>query len=751
MNQPKFRRDLKVVPRRTKGEPDRYLLVRPEDGGTFELGAEEYFLCRQLDGYRSFADIKARFDTEFHADLEAKRFDAFLATLRQGGLLSADPSSVDAPLPGPLRASMDWLARCFVPSRQFSFGSPQRFLEHVLRFVGWCCFTRPGALLPLGLLAAVVPILFYRHAILSLQLHLLTDFTNIWIDLLFISVSVFVVGIPHVLAHGLALVRYGGRVNDWGIRIFLNILPAAYCDLSDISWVRSKSYRTHIALAGLYWQLLITELGLIGWWLTLGWPPMVSFFCLTVAMVGCFSFLVNLTPLTSTDGYLLLAQWLETANLRDRILASLESWLPGQPPTIPLTFKERVGFVSCLCMAVLYMFPVMVALEIVLQFTGRFDGVGALFIAVGAAFLLQRPVESMVEHTAPVRWYRRLMFVKWRRRLIRIGLWLGFALLMLVPYPYDTGGPILLLSDVKLEIRPLVFGEVEKVLVKENDLVQQGQTVALLLTRIHQVQLDAEEANLEAARAKLQMLHAGATQESLQQAKQTVQTYQVQYDYYRKEADRYLPLFKQGVVSEEKYQEVRHQRDMNKERLDEAKADLKKVQVGFRPEEIDAAAAEVRRLETLVKRYQEDVQLTALTSPISGRITTPYLHNRVGYYLKEGDVFAQVEDGQTLQAEVETPEGNIDDVKIGSKVRVKVWAYPYTTFVGKVESIAPIAIEKNGEKVVRVMVRIPNQDGLLKSGMTGFAKIEAAWRPIGVVLSRIVARFFMVEVWYWIP
>ena len=746
MNQPVFRRDLKVVSRRTKGEPDRYLLVRPEDGETFELGTEDYFLSRQLNGQRSFEEIKARFESEFHTDLARQRFEAFIETLRQGRLLVGD----SVPEEKPVFNSLDPWA----PSKQFSFGSPQRFLVTVLHLFGWCFFTRLGALIPIGLLIPVASILYYGRPVLTPQVRLLNNFTNIWIDLLFVSVSMLFLGIPHVLAHALALVHYGGRVRDWGIRFYLNILPVTYSDISDVKWVRSKTRQTRIIMAGLYWQLLATEIGFIGWWWTLSWPPFFHLFFLTLAVVGLFSFLVNLTPLTYGDGYLLLAHWLETPDLRDRILASVRSWVSfsDQRPTVPLTSKERAGFVICLGMAVLaYMLPVYLIVEIATQFADRLQGVGGLLIVIGAVFLFQRPVESMVEHTAPVRWYRRLLFGKWRRRLIRIGLWLAFAILMLVPYPYDTGGPILLLSDLKLDIRPQVFGEIEKVMVKENDLVREGQTVALLSTRVHQKQLDVEQANLEAARAKLQLLLAGATPETLQKAEQDVQTYQVQYDFYRRETDRLQPLYQQGVISEEKFEDTKHQRDVNKERLQESKATLKRVQAGFRQEDVDAAKADVRRLETLVKHYQEDVQLTALTSPINGRITTPYLENRVGYYLKEGDVFAQIEDSQTLQAEVETPEGNIGDVRIGSPVRVKVWAYPYTIFSGKVESIAPIAIEKNGEKVVRVLVKIPNQAGTLKSGMTGYAKINAGRKPVGVVLTRIVARFFMVEVWYWIP
>ncbi|HUK55190.1 MAG TPA: efflux RND transporter periplasmic adaptor subunit [Nitrospiria bacterium] len=721
----------------------RYLLIRPEDKETIELGAEEYFLCRQLNGKLSFEEIKKRFDEEFHLTLDRDLFEAMIDKLSQEKLFIGNSILVQEAFPN----SIDPWA----PTKQISFGSPQAILQRLLPLFGWC-FSLPFALVSLVLLIPVTYIVYYYGSpFLSIQMRILADFTNFWDILLFAGVSFFLISIPHQFVHGLALVRYGGRVKDCGIRIYLNICPAAYIDFSDFVWVRSKSQRMQIIFAGLFFQLLATEIGFIGWWLTMGWPPFFPLFFLTVGEVGLFAFLVNLTPLTYGDGYLLLAQWLEIPDLRNRVLAAVQSWFPGQSPVIPMTFKERIGFIFCIFLLVPYLLPIYVVMVIAAQYANRFQGIGGVIVVTGAALLLQRPVGAMIEHTAPVRWYKRLLFGKGRGRLIKVWLWSSLLLLMLVPYPYDTGGPIVFFPEQKLEIRPQVVGEIVKVLVKENDFVHQGQTVALLSTRVHQEQLDVQVANLESARSHLQLLQTGATPEAIDKAKQQVETSQVQYDYFRKETDRLRPLFKEGVISEEKFQQVQQERDLNHERLEEAKANLRHVLAGFRPEEIDAAKADVRRLETLVESSRQNMQLTALTSPMDGRITTPYLEDRVGYYLKEGDLFAQVENNNTLQTEVDTPEGNISDVHIGEDVRIKIWTYPYAIFRGKVTSIAPIAIDKGGEKVIRVMVQVPNRDGLLKSNMTGYAKIDAGWKPFGVVLTRVLVRFIMVEVWYWIP
>ena len=67
------------------------------------------------------------------------------------------------------------------------------------------------------------------------------------------------------------------------------------------------------------------------------------------------------------------------------------------------------------------------------------------------------------------------------------------------------------------------------------------------------------------------------------------------------------------------------------------------------------------------------------------------------------------------------------------------------------ERLAPLAEEREFGRVVRVSVRVPNPDGRLASNMTGHAKIEVGERPVWEVFSRIVVRFFEVELWSWLP
>jgi len=97
------------------------------------------------------------------------------------------------------------------------------------------------------------------------------------------------------------------------------------------------------------------------------------------------------------------------------------------------------------------------------------------------------------------------------------------------------------------------------------------------------------------------------------------------------------------------------------------------------------------------------------------------------------------------------PLMRIGEIEIDGHAWAKAWAYPGTTFHGSVQSIAPVAEDGRYGKVVRVNMLVEDADGLLKSGMTGNAKVQGDWHLLIVVFTRALARFVLVEVWSWLP
>ena len=114
-------------------------------------------------------------------------------------------------------------------------------------------------------------------------------------------------------------------------------------------------------------------------------------------------------------------------------------------------------------------------------------------------------------------------------------------------------------------------------------------------------------------------------------------------------------------------------------------------------------------------------------------------------------MLAQIEQTGNRLAEVKVPESAIGEVREGAAARARAWAYPGTSFDGEVIAIAPAADTATYGQVVRVQLTISDPEGRLKSGMTGSAKIEGGRYPAVYVFTRALWRFFMVEVWSWLP
>jgi putative peptide zinc metalloprotease protein len=142
---------------------------------------------------------------------------------------------------------------------------------------------------------------------------------------------------------------------------------------------------------------------------------------------------------------------------------------------------------------------------------------------------------------------------------------------------------------------------------------------------------------------------------------------------------------------------------------------------GFRAREAEANALEERR-----SFLEAELERTVLRAPTRGVVLTEQVERRAGQRLERGDTFLDLADLSTVEVEARVPEEDVDAVKLGARTRVKVYAYPERTFRGEVSRIAPRADDRHA---FRVLVRVANPDGALRSGMTGSARIGASWRP----------------------
>jgi putative peptide zinc metalloprotease protein len=155
--------------------------------------------------------------------------------------------------------------------------------------------------------------------------------------------------------------------------------------------------------------------------------------------------------------------------------------------------------------------------------------------------------------------------------------------------------------------------------------------------------------------------------------------------------------------------------------------------------------------------YQKLAKLD-VRSPIAGTVLSARLKDKIGSYLREGDLVAEVGDTSQMRARVYIPEYELRYLHPGAEVHLRTGS-EFLGLKGKVISISPAAeeavagVQLVGEyKGLRpppyyvVDTLVPNPTGTLSAGMTGDAKIFStrksllyfAWREIGEFVDRKV-------------
>lgn len=268
-----------------------------------------------------------------------------------------------------------------------------------------------------------------------------------------------------------------------------------------------------------------------------------------------------------------------------------------------------------------------------------------------------------------------------KRKVVRLAIILVVAAAALVGtliYLRHERQPRQLVLSGTLEARTvnvgsLVGGRIARVLVDEGSHVAAGQVIATIETETVDRQIAEQQAVIDAAKANLQKALAGPRPEEIAKA----QAVAANDERDRRRMDA---LHRYGIVSREQYDDAATKAKGSAE-------DLRVLQKGTRPEDIEAARAEVqqqqRRLDTLLKQRAE----TVVQSSVTGVVQSFGL--RPGDLVAPSQSVAEILEADQLWVRVFVPETLLGLVHVGQPVRVKVDTFPNESFPGRVSTINP--------------------------------------------------------------
>lgn len=473
-----LRGDLAFTPQ-NKGDETYYTVEDPVNSRFFRLGHGEYTLLTLLDGKTTLRSALAQLaallpDTHLtensavalcHWLVENEL--AYTAESAQAGRLTSKKTRA---------VQQETWARFNPLVFRLPLFHPDDVFTRLAKTCGWF-FSGPAFAVWLIIIAVGAYQLLSGWDRFAASAQTILVPTNwLWLAVCWITLKVL-----HETSHGIVAKRYGGTVRETGL-MFVALMPLAYVDVTSIWRFRSRRQRIHVAVAGIYSELLIGAIAAIAWQATSeGW--WINALCHNLVVTAAGATLVfNANPLMKFDGYYVLSDLLQIPNLYTNGQRCLQyffrRYLLGVPATSPVPAGREAAITWCYGVASL-MWRIALCATIMIGTVTMFHGAGIVLTAAAAALWIGAPAVRFAKylvHGKPGEQPRRMRFAA----IVVAGVSGGIALFGFVPWPGASVAPAVVEFAPPIVVRSASAGFVREIHAADGRKVMGGDLLMVL-------------------------------------------------------------------------------------------------------------------------------------------------------------------------------------------------------------------------------------------------------------------------------
>ena len=293
----------------------------------------------------------------------------------------------------------------------------------------------------------------------------------------------------------------------------------------------------------------------------------------------------------------------------------------------------------------------------------------------------------------------------------------------------NATGTVQALLTVQVGVQ--VTGQVQALYADYNSVVRQGQLLAKIDSRRYQADVSGAEANLLAAQARVKSIEAELNSQFANQssAVANVETARVARDNAAVQFARAEELRRQGISSQNEYDNARATRDSSEARFTQARAQAEQAaaQIGAGRAQVEQAKAQVAQAQAALNQSRVNLEYTDIRSPVDGVVIARNVDvgQTVAASLQAPTLFLIAGDLSQMQLQASVDEADIGSVTISGgsgdsaeQVRFTVDAFPNRSFLGRISEIRlePLAVQN--VVTYSVIVNVDNPRLELKPGMT---------------------------------
>lgn len=278
-------------------------------------------------------------------------------------------------------------------------------------------------------------------------------------------------------------------------------------------------------------------------------------------------------------------------------------------------------------------------------------------------------------------------------------------------------------ASERVELKPEIQGQIEKIFVQPGDRVNKGSPIMTLKPDQTVPQLEGSVVALENARTSRE---AAVRQREVSQAQLATAKSDVELAQTNFERARYL--VNQGAIGQFQYDQSKNNLDTARNRLKAAQEQLRVAEVG-----ISEADGRIREAQTQVATNRVNVGFKQVVSPIAGIIGD--IPVKLGDYVTTGQTVTTITQNQTLDLRLSIPSNDNPRLRIGLPVELVDPNTRQKIATGSINFIDP-NVNAQAQSIL-VKARFFNQDNQLKNGQ--FVQAKVIWGQSSGILVPVTA------------
>ncbi len=488
LRQPKISSTLRIGEQRIGGEKS-YVIKIPESHSYARYGELEYQLVKLCDGTRTPAQLAEELPNYVPGASVSEQDVLDFIDATDPGMWEKSLGERNIAVLQKIRDERKGrVDKSSITSIAITGWNPNRFLAQVHPYLAWI-YTPGFVIASSALFIVMFAIIFLDYSRIradTLAFYSLT--TAAPYDLFLFWVLLLVVSFFHECGHGLTCKHYGGDVESMGF-LLLYFMPAFFTETSDQLLFDTTAKKEWVIFAGMWIELVLCGIATVAWALM---PPgsfWGNIFYKTLLITGVSGVFFNLNPLMKFDGYYAIAQYLQMDNMREDSIAYVQAWakkyLLFNDIDLPAASKKqrRIYLVFGFAAFLYSIFVLLIVLGWVRNAFVKWygDTWGYLATAVVLYYMLRKKIRGALPtmHSAWQSTKEKLM--RWKSSGVKLAV-AAIVLLVFLAWPGATkvSSDFVLEPVRRAEIHATVPGWISSVPVKEGQLVQAGDVLAVL-------------------------------------------------------------------------------------------------------------------------------------------------------------------------------------------------------------------------------------------------------------------------------